>query len=136
EAEASALIAFTQSRVGKLAAIRDNHQLNMKQLILAEGNLSSTLQADYQIGYPGAGALTNLMMLDRGYWFEDNPLPVTQENLIRGREIFRERCIGCHGVNGDGAGVALNFLSPAPAAFIISDTARYGSDTSPRAYYW
>src|SRR5205823_12232391 len=38
EAEARALIAFTQSRVGKLAEIRDNHQLNMKQLILAEGN--------------------------------------------------------------------------------------------------
>lgn len=136
EAEASALIAFTQSRTGKLAQLRADHQLNMKQLIIAEGNLSSTLQSDFQIGYPGADALTNLMMIDRGYWFEDNPLPVTQENLLRGREIFRERCIGCHGVNGDGVGVALPFLNPPPAAFIISDTARYGSDKSPGAYYW
>jgi mono/diheme cytochrome c family protein len=134
--EAGALIAFTQARTGKLAKIRSDHQLNMKQFIVAENNLSSTLQLDYQIGYPGADPLTNLMMVERGYWFEENPLPVTRENLLRGREIFRERCIGCHGVNGDGAGVALGFLNPAPVGFIISDTARYGSDTSPGAYYW
>lgn len=134
--QASALIAFTQSRTGKLAQIRTLHQLNMKQLINAEQNLSATLQADFKIGFPGADNLTNLMMVERGYWFDSNPLPVTQENLIRGREIFKERCIGCHGITGDGVGPALNFLNPPPAAFIISDTARFGSDKSPGAYYW
>lgn len=134
--QVSELIAFTQARTGKLAQIRTEHQLNMKQLILAEKHLSGTLQADYQIGYPGADNVTNLMLMQREFWFMANPLPVTQENLIRGREIYMTRCIGCHGVNGDGAGVALNFLNPPPAGFVISDTARYGSDKSPGAYYW
>lgn len=134
--EANSLIAFTQARTGKLAKLRSDHQLNMKQLIIAENNLSSTLQADFQIGFPGADPVTNLMMINRGYWFESNPLPVTRENLVRGREIFRERCIGCHGVAGDGNGVALGYLNPPPVGFVISDTARYGSDTSPGAYYW
>jgi mono/diheme cytochrome c family protein len=134
--EANALIAFTQARTGKLAQIRTQHQLNMKQLLLAGAGLSATLQSDFQVGYPGAANLANLMMVDRGLWFTENPLPVTQENLIRGREIFRQRCIGCHGVNGDGAGAALPYLNPPAAAFIISDTARYGSDKSPGAYYW
>ncbi len=134
--EASALIAFTQSRLGKLAQIRAQHQLNMKQLILAEQNLSGNLQADYQVGYPGADNLANLMMMDRGYWFETNPLPVTEENLLRGREIYKEHCVGCHGVKGDGAGAAVNYLNPPPAAFNQLGDATYGSDTSPGAYYW
>lgn len=134
--EASSLISFTQARTGKLAQMRAEHQLNMKQLILAEQNLTSTLQADFSIGYPGADPVANLMMIDRGYWFEDNPLPVTSANLLRGREIFRERCIGCHNVTGDGAGVATAFLNPPPVGFVVTDTARYGSDTSPGAYYW
>ncbi len=134
--QAASLIAFTQSRQGKLGAIRTQHQLNMKQLILAEQNLSQTLQADYKIGYPGSDNLANLMMMERGYWFESNPLPVTQENLLRGREIFQQRCIGCHGTRGDGEGVALNFLNPPPAAFSEPDDAAHGSDTSPGTYYW
>lgn len=134
--EVAALIAFTQARTGKLAQIRSQHQLNIKQLILAEKHLSSTLQADYQIGFPSADAVTNLMMIDRAQWFAPSPLPVTQANLIRGREIFQERCIGCHGVNGDGAGAALPFINPVAAAFIISDTARFGSDKAPGAYYY
>lgn len=134
--EASAMIAFTQARTGKLAQIRSLHQLNMKQLLLAEKALSPTLQADYKVGYPGADAVSNLIMMDRGNWFQANPLPVTQENLLRGRAVFQQRCIGCHGVAGDGAGPALNFLNPPPAGFVISDTARFGSDKSPGAYYW
>ncbi len=134
--EASGLIAFTQARTGKLAQIRTLHQLNMKQLINAEQDLTTTLQSDFKIGYPGADNLANLMMIDRGYWFEPNPLPVTQQNLIRGRDIFQERCIGCHGVAGDGEGVALAFLNPPPASFLDPDDAAHGSDTSPGAYYW
>lgn len=134
--EASALIAFTQARTGKLAQLRTQHQLNMKQLIVAENNLSSTLQADYQIGYPGADNLTNLMLMQREFWFMANPLPITPQNLLRGREIYMQRCVGCHGVKGDGAGVALPFLNPAPAGFIEADDAKMGSDTSPGAYYW
>lgn len=134
--QAASLIAYTQSRIGKLGQIRTQHQLSMKQLILAEQNLSATLQADYQIGYPGADNLANLMMMDRGYWFTPNPLPVTQENLIRGREIFQQRCFGCHGTAGDGAGAALPFLNPPPAAFTQLGDAQRGSDTSPGAYYW
>lgn len=134
--QVSNLIAFTQARTGKTAAIRTLHQLNMKQLIVAEQNLTTTLQTDNTFGYPGADNLTNLMMMERGYWMEENPLPVTQENLIRGREVFIEHCIGCHGVKGDGNGVAANFLNPSPPGFNDAGDQTNGSDTSPGAYYW
>lgn len=34
-----------------------------------------------------------------------NPLPVTQENLDKGRELFGYFCAVCHGGNGDGQGI-------------------------------
>lgn len=134
--QVSALIAFTQARTGKTAQVRSQHQATMKQLIIAEQALTSTLESDYPQGRPGSDNLTNLMMIERGYWFEDNPLPVTPQNLLRGREIFMEKCIGCHGIKGDGYGVGEGYLNPSPAAFNQADDAAKGSDTSPGAYYW
>ena len=43
-----------------------------------------------------------------------NPLPVTEHNLLRGKEVYLDRCVGCHGVKGDGKGPAAPFLSPTP----------------------
>src|SRR5581483_10179377 len=55
---------------------------------------------------------------------------------LRGREIYKDHCVGCHGTNGDGAGTAVNYLNPPPAAFNQLGDAQHGSDTSPGAYYW
>ena len=46
----------------------------------------------------------NLSQIERGYWLAGNPLPVTEQNLFRGKEVFLDRCVGCHGLNGDGKG--------------------------------
>lgn len=54
---------------------------------------------------------------DRGYWLTDNPLPLTQANLIRGREVYLNRCAGCHGSAGDGKGPAAQYLTPPPFNF-------------------
>lgn len=136
--EARELIAFTQSRGGKLADLRTQHQHNMKAIgipsmqdVTAPGE-----NGDRSDGYPAASAIKNMMLIERGYWFEDNPLPVTTANLLRGRQIFQERCIGCHGSAGDGNGPAAQYLMPVPAAFNVADDQAHGSDTAPGAYYW
>ena len=46
----------------------------------------------------------NLSQIERGYWLSGNPLPVTEQNLMRGKEVFLDRCVGCHGLKGNGKG--------------------------------
>src|SRR5207247_8726844 len=50
--------------------------------------------------------VANLAQIDRSYWLAGDPLPVTEANLLRGKEVFLQRCVGCHGLNGDGKGPA------------------------------
>ena len=57
----------------------------------------------------------NLAQIDRSYWLSADPLPVTEENLSRGKQVFLERCVGCHGPQGDGTGPGAKFMSPPPA---------------------
>ena len=132
------LVAFTQSQGGKLADLRAQHQQTMKALEFASNNVeaASCPSDPCADGYPSASAIKNLMLIDRGYWFEDNPLPVTQANLMRGRVIFQERCISCHGSQGDGNGPGAFYLNPSPAAFNVADDQMHGSDTSAGSYYW
>lgn len=137
EESMAALIAFTQSRGGHVADVRVQHQNTMTALEFAAGNVAADGEGgDRGDGYPSANGIKNLMLIDRGYWFADNPLPVTTENLIRGRQVFQERCIGCHGSQGDGNGPAAFYLNPPPAAFNVVDDQEFGSDTSPGTYYW
>ncbi|MFN2200730.1 MAG: cbb3-type cytochrome c oxidase subunit II [Caldilineaceae bacterium] len=138
EEEVGNLVAFTQSRGGKLADMRTLHQSNMKTIGMASmmDVTAPGENGDRSDGYPAASAIKNLTMIDRGYWMAENPLPVTQQNLIRGREVFQERCVGCHGSNGDGKGPAAVYLKPVPADFTSADDQAHGSDTSPGAYYW
>jgi cytochrome c oxidase cbb3-type subunit 2 len=135
--EVKALTAFTQSRTGKVADMRTQHQNNVKALEFASDNVAAQGEnGDRSDGYPAASAIKNLMLIERGYWLADDPLPVTKENLLRGREIFQQRCIGCHGSQGDGNGPAAHYLNPPPAPFNVADDQAHGSDTSPGAYYW
>ena len=56
-----------------------------------------------KILHPPKGQLEeapNLAQIDRSYWLSGDPLPVTEGNLLRGKEVFQERCVGCHGVEG------------------------------------
>jgi cytochrome c oxidase cbb3-type subunit 2 len=78
----------------------------------------------------------NLSQIDRSYWLSGDPLPVTEGNLLRGKEIFLQRCVGCHGLKGDGKGPAASFLSPPPADFTDKDDACCGGDTGPGDFYF
>ena len=58
--------------------------------------------------------------MNRGKWrdlFEPQQLEVTEatfprssEWIAHGKEVYQRRCLGCHGVNGDGNGPAATFL--------------------------
>src|SRR5207247_5871600 len=65
-----------------------------------------------------------------------DPLPVTEANLARGKQVFLERCVGCHGPSGDGKGPAAKFMAPPPADFTDKDDACCGGDTGPGDFYY
>ncbi len=46
-----------------------------------------------------------------------NPYPATEEALLRGERMYQEFCMNCHGVMGDGAGPAAEYLYPRPLNF-------------------
>jgi mono/diheme cytochrome c family protein len=78
----------------------------------------------------------NLSQIDRSYWLSADPLPVTESNLLRGKEVFLSRCVGCHGPKGDGKGPGARFMSPPPADFTDKDDACCGGDTGPGDFYY
>ena len=50
--------------------------------------------------------------------------------------VFLQRCVGCHGLAGDGKGPAASFMSPPPADFTDADDACCGGDTGPGDFYY
>ena len=44
-------------------------------------------------------------------------VPERPDLVDRGRAVYRQRCVGCHGPEGDGNGTAATFLSPRPRDF-------------------
>ena len=142
------LVSFVQQRSGKSGLLRYAGQLYAKHV--------NTLNQGFPqppTGFQGAGKpivegkdvkapekqleeAPNLSMIDRSYWLASDPLPVTSDNLYRGKTIFLDRCVGCHGINGDGKGPAASFLSPPPADFTDKDDACCGGDTGPGDFYY
>jgi cytochrome c oxidase cbb3-type subunit I/II len=66
---------------------------------------------------------------NRGSWrdvFEPQALAVSvmtippgEDLLALGRQVYESRCVGCHGVKGDGNGPAATFLFPRPRDFTL-----------------
>ncbi len=75
-------------------------------------------------------------MAPRGYWLMNNPMPLTKNNLFRGRWVFQTFCIGCHGSGGAAISEAAKFMAPRPIDFTHPDDATSGNDTSPGVYYY
>ena len=145
------LVAFVEERSGKSGLLRYAGQLYAKHVAITnqgfppaytgfqgshkpivEGKPDSALE-------PPKGQIpevANLAQIDRSYWLSSDPLPVTEANLLRGKEVFLQRCVGCHGLNGDGKGPAANFMSPPPADFTDKDDACCGGDTGPGDFYY
>ncbi len=72
---------------------------------------------------------------ERSYWLTDNPLPLTDANLLRGRDVFVDRCAGCHGQKGDGNGPGAAYLAPKPFNFDRADLIEDGPQTSDGMFY-
>jgi cbb3-type cytochrome oxidase cytochrome c subunit/mono/diheme cytochrome c family protein len=144
------LVAFVEERSGKSGLLRYAGQLYAKHVVLVnqgfpppysgfQGAHKPTLEANEKGLKPPSAQLEeapNLSQIDRSYWLAGDPLPVTQQNLLRGKEVFLQRCVGCHGLNGDGKGPGASFLSPPPADFTDKDDACCGGDTGPGDFYY
>jgi cytochrome c oxidase cbb3-type subunit 1 len=61
--------------------------------------------------------------------------PEEQEELVSlGKKVFERRCVGCHGVKGDGNGASARFLDPLPRDFtrgIFKFRSTPGKDSLP-----
>src|SRR5438270_2832043 len=145
------LVSFVEQRSGKSGLLRYAGQLYAKHVVLANQGFPEAYR-----GFQGAHKkiveslpdsklvppknqlqeAPNLSQIDRSYWLAGDPLPVTEGNLLRGKIVFLERCVGCHGLKGDGKGPGARFLSPPPADFTSADDACRGGDTGPRDFYY
>jgi mono/diheme cytochrome c family protein len=142
------LTAFVETRSGKSGLLRYAGQLYAKHVVLTVQGWGTPYT-----GFQGAHKpivkqnepkpppnqleeAPNLSQIDRSYWLSANPLPVTEQNLLRGKEVFLQRCVGCHGTKGDGKGPGASFLSPPPADFTDKDDACCGGDTGPGDFYY
>ena len=144
------LITYVETRSGKSGLLRYAGQLYSKHIVTAnqgfppaytgfQGAHKPILEGNDKILKPPKNQLEeapNLAQIDRSYWLAGDPLPVTEGNLLRGKEVFLERCVGCHGVEGDGKGPGAKFLSPSPADFTDKDDACCGGDTGPGDFYY
>jgi cytochrome c oxidase cbb3-type subunit II len=144
------LVAFVEQRSGKSGLLRYAGQLYSKHIVLAnqgfppaptgfQGAHAKIVESNDDALKTPAGQLEeapNLAQIDRSYWLSANPLPVTEDNLNRGKEVFLDRCVGCHGLAGDGKGPGAKFLSPPPADFTDKDDACCGGDTGPGDFYY
>jgi cytochrome c oxidase cbb3-type subunit 2 len=144
------LSAFVEERSGKSGLLRYAGQLYSKKIALANQGYP-TPYTGFQGAHEPIVKVTepepeappgqieevgNLAQIDRGYWLSANPLPITEANLNRGKEVFLDRCVGCHGIAGDGKGPGAKFLSPPPADFTDADDACCGGDTGPGDFYY
>lgn len=142
------LTQFVQLRSGKSGLLRYAGQQYAKHVVLTVQGFPEPYTGfqgahkpivEQTEGEPPPNQLEeapNLSQIDRSYWLSGNPLPVTEQNLSRGKTIFLERCVGCHGLAGDGEGEAASFLSPPPADFTDKDDACCGGDTGPGDFYY
>jgi cytochrome c oxidase cbb3-type subunit 2 len=142
------LVSFVEMRSGKSGLLRYAGQLYSKHVVITNQGFKpaptgfqgahATIQEGADVPVP-TGQLEeapNLSQIDRSYWLSGDPLPVTEGNLLRGKEIFLERCVGCHGPNGDGKGPGAKFMAPPPADFTSADDACCGGDTGPGDFYY
>jgi cytochrome c oxidase cbb3-type subunit 2 len=144
------LVAFVEQRSGKSGLLRYAGQLYSKHIVLANqgyppaptgfdgahGKIVESNDDSLKVPKGQLEEAPNLAQIDRSYWLSANPLPVTEDNLNRGKSVFLDRCVGCHGLAGDGKGPGAKFLSPPPADFTDKDDACCGGDTGPGDFYY
>jgi cytochrome c oxidase cbb3-type subunit 2/cytochrome c oxidase cbb3-type subunit I/II len=144
------LITYVETRSGKSGLLRYAGQLYAKHVVTVnqgfqqpptgfQGAHQPIPEGDEDSLKPPKNQLEeapNLAQIDRSYWLSGNPLPVTEGNLLRGKRVFLQRCVGCHGIKGDGKGPGASFMAPSPADFTDKDDACCGGDTGPGDFYY
>ena len=142
------LISFVQMRSGKSGLLRYAGQLYSKHVVLTNQGFKPAptgFQAAHAQIAEGAdreapkGQLEeapNLAQIDRGYWLSGDPLPVTEGNLMRGKKVFLERCVACHGLAGDGKGPGREVHDAGARRLHDKDDACCGGDTGPGDFYY
>lgn len=100
------LTAFMQALGGQNADVRVARQLKWK--------LPATLA--YQAG-PDENIRWLHAQIPEVWQRMPNPYPALESGLQRGKRIYQDFCVGCHGVMGDGEGPAAKHLFPPPLNF-------------------
>lgn len=80
-------------------------------------------------------AVWSVNSFERGYWLTPDPLEVTQQNLIRGKAIYLERCSGCHGDKGNGKGTAADSFKIKPFDFSAASVSTDPATSSGMMYH-
>lgn len=158
------LTAFVETRSGRVGLLREAGQEWAKKVFLIAGDGNGAPNNQYPVGFDGAKLtlaqvaeqnqeggvpgpngtvdglpfpdILSVNMAPRGYWLMNDPMPVTQDNLFRGRWVFQTFCIGCHGSGGAAVSNAAKFMAPRPIDFTHASDATSGNDTSPGIYYY
>jgi mono/diheme cytochrome c family protein len=48
-----------------------------------------------------------------------NPVPSNKESIARGRQLYENDCVSCHGKNGQGDGPDAVYITPAPSNLAV-----------------
>jgi mono/diheme cytochrome c family protein len=72
----------------------------------------------YEAG-PEINAAWLAEQIPEGWRKVPNPYPTSEAGLARGRKIYQDHCLGCHGPIGDGMGPAQPWIYPPPLNFTI-----------------
>jgi cytochrome c oxidase cbb3-type subunit 2 len=102
----SKLISYMQGEGGKLADLRVSRQAFWKEQAAAA----------YKLG-PDKNVEWIHLQVPEVWRKMPNPYPAMEQDLLRGKKMYQEYCIGCHGPVGDGQGPAAKFLDPPPLNF-------------------
>ena len=102
----AALTAFVQAQGGRKADVRVERQQRWKTPALAA--LARGPDANVEWLHSNVPAVWREM---------PNPYPATEVDLQRGKKIYQQYCINCHGPVGDGQGTAAKYLDPPPLNF-------------------
>ncbi|HET6381948.1 MAG TPA: cbb3-type cytochrome c oxidase subunit II [Armatimonadota bacterium] len=102
----NALTAYIQSLGGKMADARVK-RLNVWHKALVQA---------YKQG-PDRNDSYLQTLVPEGWRVLPNPYPATPDALARGKYVYEQECVGCHGNFGDGHGPASPYLYPKPANF-------------------
>ena len=73
----------------------------------------------YEAGVEANARWLNVDIVPEGWRTIPNPYPTTEASLARGRKIYQDNCLGCHGPVGDGMGPAQPWIYPPPYNFTI-----------------